>query len=90
MNNWEVMPYYMLHQVHHSGLGETFEVQHYVSIMFEFLAGEKKVTLTKLSKTHSALNFLGQLDNETQSHNEELPSPHTINSLLNLLNFFLS
>lgn len=79
----------MLHQVHHSGLGETFEVQHYVSIMLEFLAGEKKVTLTKLSKTHSALNFLGQLDNETQSHNEELPSPHT-NSLLNLLNFFLS
>lgn len=84
------MPYYMLHQVPYSGLGETFEVQHYVSIMLEFLAGgKKKVTLTKLSKTHSALNFLGQLDNETQSHNEELPSPRSINRLLSLLNCFL-
>lgn len=85
------MPYYMLHQVLYSSLRETFEVQHYVSIMLEFLAGEKKkVTLTKLSKTHSALNFLGQLDNETCSHSEELPSLRTINRLLNLLNFFLA
>lgn len=84
------MPYYMLHQVLYSSLRETFEVQHYVSIMLEFLAREKKVTLTKLSKTHSALNFLGQLDNETCLHSEELPSPHTINRLLTLLNFFLA
>lgn len=46
MNNWEVMPYYMLHQVPYSGLGETFEVQHYVSVMLEFLAGGKRKSHT--------------------------------------------
>lgn len=36
----------MLHQVPYSGLGETFEVQHYVSIMLEFLAGGKRKSHT--------------------------------------------
>lgn len=52
--------------------------------------GKKKVPLTKLSKTHSALNFLGQLDNETCSLSKELLFPHSINRLLDLLDFFLA
>lgn len=85
------MPYYMLHQVLYSSFRAAFEVQHYVSIMPEFLArGKKKVPLTKLSKTHSALNFLGQLDNETCSLSKELLFPHSINRLLDLLDFFLA
>lgn len=51
----------MLHQVLYSTLRETFEVQHYVSIMLEFLAGEKKSHINEVVKNTFCFKFPGTI-----------------------------
>lgn len=56
------MPYYMLHQVLYSSFREAFEVQHYVSIMPEFLArGKKKSPINEAVKNTFCFKFPGTI-----------------------------
>lgn len=55
------MPYYMLHQVLYSSFRETFEVQHYVSIMPEFLARGKKSPINEAVKNTFCFKFPGTI-----------------------------